>query len=105
MLELTELSINFFYALVILFLGCAFISWLYKYIYKIRIINKIDGPYMLPLIGNLHQIKQGPGEFLNKKRFFFFCLKVLFKEFLKLMMTFKKNYNKELVRLWIGNAI
>jgi hypothetical protein len=38
---------------------------MYNYLYKIAVINKIDGPYMLPLIGNLHQVKQGPG-ILNK---------------------------------------
>ena len=65
MLELLEPSVNFFYALVILFISFTFINWLYKYLYKISIINKLDGPFMLPLIGNLHQIKQGPGTFLK----------------------------------------
>jgi hypothetical protein len=78
MLELIELSMNFLYALVLLFISCSFINWLYKYLYKISIINKIDGPFMLPLIGNLHQIKQGPGKFLNKKTFF----SLLFKRFI-----------------------
>lgn len=58
---------NWLYGFAILFVSYKLIKWIYSYLYKIAVINKIDGPYMLPLIGNLHQVKQGPGIFFENK--------------------------------------
>ena len=56
-----EPDISFLYTLVLIFVIYKLSKWLYNYIYTINVINKIDGLYMLPLIGNLHQVKRGPG--------------------------------------------
>nr|UOU03280.1 cytochrome P450 4V23/24-2 [Brachionus rubens] len=58
--------------------------WLLNYVYLVRSVNKIKGLPMLPIIGNIHQIKQK-------------------YEFTKQMKEFAKMFKDEpLFRLWLG---
>ena len=55
---------SFTYALCFGLIGIAFIhalKWIYSYLIKLVEINKIKGPRMLPLIGNVHIFKQKYG--------------------------------------------
>nr|AHL88990.1 cytochrome p450 4V24 [Brachionus koreanus] len=73
-----ELSLNFFlklfYTLIASNLLLRFIKWIFNYINKINSVNQLKGMYMLPFLGNIHQLKT-KHEFLMQIRDFSYKFK------------------------------
>ena len=46
------------YSITIAYLAFKFLTWLVKYIHRVIVINKIKGPFIIPFIGNIYQVKQ-----------------------------------------------
>nr|APA31876.1 cytochrome p450 00951 [Brachionus plicatilis] len=73
-----------FYVLIVANFLVKFIKWLLNYISKINSVNRFKGLPMLPLLGNIHQLKT-KHEFLMQMRYFSYKYK-----------------NEPLWRLWLG---
>lgn len=50
------------YLLLIATFAYRFLKWLAEYIRNIRAMNKMAGPFTIPIIGNLHLIKGRQGQ-------------------------------------------
>ena len=101
---------NFFSAFVYAVLSAAMVKlfkWLYSYYTKLRIINKIKGPKIIPFFGNVLQFKKKYGKTVivkspNKYRQYNY-FKNFIKEFYKQLMQYGEEYKKETCfRLWTG---
>ena len=46
------------YSITIAYVAYIFLTWLVKYLHRVYVINKIKGPFMIPFIGNIYQVKQ-----------------------------------------------
>jgi hypothetical protein len=59
-ISLTYIAYSLYYGLFAI-LAFKLFSWLKSYLNNVRIINKINGPRIVPFIGNAHNIKQKYG--------------------------------------------
>ena len=59
-ISLTYIVYSLYYGLFAIIAFKLFV-WLKSYLNNVRIINKINGPRMVPFIGNAHNIKQKYG--------------------------------------------
>ncbi len=50
--------LNAVYSIIGAYLAYLFIKWLVEYFHRVYVINKIKGPFMIPFVGNIYQVKK-----------------------------------------------